>query len=80
MQEYYGPSTEFNSTPVFGRAAAICELENITCRLDPERNRIHFQDAEAEKRFTIAWQTAMSKAHSGAVTSSQEAVAGSQRD
>jgi hypothetical protein len=63
--KYYGPSTEFASTPLFGKAAAICELENIACRLDPYQNRIHFQDAKAEKRFTIAWQ---------------KAVAGSQRD
>ena len=56
---YYGPSTEFASTPLFGRAAAICELENIPCRLDPYENRIHFKNAEAEKRFTIAWQKAV---------------------
>ena len=57
--KYYGPSTQFESATGFGRAAAICELENIACRLDPYENRIHFQDAEAEKRFTIAWQKAV---------------------
>ena len=75
--EYYGPSTKFESATGFGRAAAICELENIPCRLDPYENTIHFKSIKAEEQFSIAWQTAMSKAHSGAVTESQEAVAGS---
>jgi hypothetical protein len=74
--EYYGPSTVFNSTPKFGKAAAVCELENIPCRLDPYTNTIHFKSTKAEEQFMIAWETAMSKAHSGAVTESQEAVAG----
>ena len=52
---YYGPSTQFSSTPMFGRAAAICELENIPCRLDPYENRIHFKNAAAEVKFSIAW-------------------------
>jgi hypothetical protein len=62
---YKGPSTKFASTPLFGRAAAICELEDIECRLDPYENMIHFASIKAEERFTIAWQ---------------KAVAGSQRD
>ena len=57
--EYYGPSTQFASTPLFGKAAAICELEDIPCNLDPYNNRINFKSAEAEKRFTIAWQKAV---------------------
>lgn len=65
MKEYYGPSTKFSSTPVFGKAAAICKLENIEVRLDPYENIIHFEDTKAEERFTIAWS---------------KAVAGSQRD
>ena len=52
---YYGPSTQFTSTPLFGRAAAICELENIECNLDPYENRINFKNAKEEERFTIAW-------------------------
>ena len=76
-EKYYGPSTQFHSTPTFGRAAAICELNNIACRLDPYSNTIHFKNADEEVKFSIAWRTAMSKAHSGAVTESQEAVAGS---
>jgi hypothetical protein len=54
--EYYGPSTVFNSTPKFGKAAAVCELENIPCRLDPYTNTIHFKSTEAEKQFMIAWE------------------------
>ena len=65
MKDYYGPSTKFASTPLFGRAAAICELEDIECRLDPYENIIHFASIKAEERFAIAWQ---------------KAVAGSQRD
>lgn len=57
--EYYGPSTQFASTPLFGRAAALCELEDIECRLDPYENTIHFASSKAEKRFTIAWQKAV---------------------
>ena len=57
MKEYYGPSTQFSSTPLFGRAMAICELENIPCRFDVYENRIHFEDAKAEERFSIAWST-----------------------
>ena len=53
--KYYGPSTVFSSTPTFGRAAAICELENIACRLDPYNNTIHFKSIKEEERFTIAW-------------------------
>ena len=64
--KYYGPSTQFSSTPMFGRAAAICELENIECNLDPYENRINFKNAKAEEQFTIAWQRRVS--------------AGSQRD
>ena len=52
--EYYGPSTQFASTPLFGRAAAICELEDIPCRLDPYTNTIHFKSIKAEEQFTIA--------------------------
>ena len=52
--KYYGPSTKFESTPAFGRAAAICELENIECRLDPFENTIHFASIKAEEQFTIA--------------------------
>ena len=55
MDKYYGPSTQFRSTPLFGRAAAICELENIECNLDPYENRINFKNAKEEERFTIAW-------------------------
>ena len=65
MKEYYGPSTQFASTQLFGRAAAICELENIECNLDPYENRINFKSMKEEERFTIAWS---------------KAVAGSQRD
>ena len=54
MQEYYGPSTKFESATGFGRAAAICELENIPCRLDPYTNTIHFKSIKAEEKFTIA--------------------------
>ena len=56
QDKYYGPSTQFASTPLFGRAAAICELENIECRLDPYENRIHFGSIKAEEKFSIAWQ------------------------
>ena len=56
MNHYYGPSTEFKTVTGFGRAAAICELENIACRLDPERNRIHFKNEKEEVRFTVALQ------------------------
>jgi len=58
-EKYYGPSTQFHSTPTFGRAAAICELENIACRLDAYSNTIHFEDAKAEERFSIAWRKAV---------------------
>jgi hypothetical protein len=54
--EYYGPSTKFNSTQKFGRAAAVCELENIECNLDPYENRINFKNAKAEEQFMIAWE------------------------
>lgn len=54
-KEYYGPSTQFESTPAFGRAAALCELENIECNLDPYENRINFKNAKAEEQFMIAW-------------------------
>ena len=59
MENYYGPSTQFSSTPTFGRAAAICELENIACRLDAYSNTIHFESVKAEERFSIAWQKAV---------------------
>ena len=52
--KYYGPSTKFEETSAFGRAAAICELENIECRLDPYENTIHFASIKAEEQFTIA--------------------------
>jgi hypothetical protein len=58
-KQYYGPSTQFTSTPSFGRAAAICELEDIECNLDPYHNRINFKNARAEEQFTIAWQKAV---------------------
>ena len=80
QDKYYGPSTKFESATGFGRAAAICELEDVPCRLDPYENTIHFASSKAEEQFSIAWQTAMSRAHSGAVTESQEAVAGSRWD
>jgi len=54
-KKYYGPSAQFASTPSFGRAAAVCELENIECNLDPYENRINFKNAREEERFTIAW-------------------------
>ena len=57
--KYYGPSTKFSSTPAFGKAAAICKLENIEVRLDPYENIIHFEDAKAEEQFTIAWSKAV---------------------
>ena len=57
--EYYGPSTKFESATGFGRAAAICELEDIECRLDPYENMIHFASIKAEEKFTIAWQKAV---------------------
>ena len=53
--KYYGPSTKFDSTPKFGKAAAVCELENIECRLDPYENTIHFKDSKEEEKFMIAW-------------------------
>ena len=57
--KYYGPTTKFESATGFGRAAAICELENIPCRLDPFENTIHFKSIKAEEKFTIAWQKAV---------------------
>ena len=54
-EEMRGPSTEFASLPVFGKAAVVCEIENIECNLDPYKKRIHFRNAAAEERFTIAW-------------------------
>ena len=54
-EEYYGPSTVFNSTPKFGKAAAVCEIENIECRLDPYENTIHFKNVKAEEQFMVAW-------------------------
>ena len=59
MKEYYGPTTKFSSTPAFGRAVALCKLENIECRIDPHVNTIHFEDVKAEERFTIAWSKAV---------------------
>ena len=53
--KYYGPSTKFEETSAFGKAAAVCELENIPCRLDPYTNTIHFKSIKAEEQFTIAW-------------------------
>lgn len=58
---YYGPSTEFRSTPVFGRAVGVCELENISCRIDPYTNRIHFKNTKEEEKFTIAWSKTWKK-------------------
>jgi len=57
--KYYGPSTQFASTPLFGRAAALCELEDVPCRLDPYENTIHFKSIKAEEQFSIAWQKAV---------------------
>ena len=54
VKDYYGPSTKFESATGFGRAAAICELEDIPCRLDPYTNTIHFKSTKAEEKFTIA--------------------------
>jgi len=54
--KYYGPSTEFKTVAGFGRAAAICELENIECRLDPYSNRIHFANEVEEVKFTVAFR------------------------
>ena len=59
--KYYGPSTQFASTQLFGRAAAVCELENIECNLDPYENRINFKSMKEEERFTIAWQQYLAK-------------------
>ena len=59
MKDYYGPSTQFGSIPAFGKAAAVCELENIACRLDPYTNTIHFKDAKQEEKFMIAWGKAV---------------------
>ena len=70
--EYYGPSTKFDSTPKFGKAAAVCELENIPCRLDPYTNTIHFKSIKAEEQFMIAWGKI--------VAGSLEAAAGSLSD
>ena len=53
--KYYGPSTKFEETSAFGKAAAVCELENIPCRLDPYTNTIHFKSIKAEEQFMIAW-------------------------
>ena len=50
-KQYYGPSTQFSSTPRFGKAAAVCELENIECNLDPYENRINFKNAKEEEKF-----------------------------
>ena len=55
MKDYYGPSTIFRTTPEFGKAAVVCEMENISCRLDPLEKAIHFENAEAEQNFMIAW-------------------------
>ena len=57
--KYYGPSTKFESATGFGRAAAICELEDVPCRLDPYTNTIHFKSIKAEEQFSIAWQKAV---------------------
>lgn len=70
--KYYGPSTKFDSTPKFGKAAAVCELENIECRLDPYENTIHFASIKAEEQFMIAWGKI--------VAGSLEAAAGSLSD
>ena len=75
--EYYGPSTKFESATGFGRAAAICELENIECRLDPYTNTIHFKSTKAEEKFTIALQNRY-KAAAGSLNSSE--AGRSQRD
>ena len=75
--EYYGPSTQFESTPSFGRAAAICELEDIECRLDPYENTIHFKSTKAEEKFTIALHRRY-KAAAGSLKSSE--AGRSQRD
>ena len=63
--KYYGPSTKFESTPSFGRAAAICELEDIECRLDPYENTIHFRGVKAEEQFMIAWSRYLQKRERG---------------
>jgi hypothetical protein len=63
--DYKGPSTVFSSTPIFGRAAAVCELENIPCRLDAFTNTIHFEGAKAEERFMIAWSRYLQKRERG---------------
>lgn len=75
--KYYGPSTKFSSTPMFGRAAAICELEDIECRLDPYENIIHFASTKEEEKFTIAFQRRL-KAVAGSTNSSE--TGRSQRD
>jgi len=61
MREYYGPSAQFNSMPVFGKAAVICEIENIECNLDPVEYCIHFASVKEEERFTIAWLQYLAK-------------------
>lgn len=68
--KYYGPSTKFEGTSAFGRAAAICELENIECRLDPYENTIHFASIKAEEQFTIALRRRL-KAAAGSTNSSE---------
>lgn len=56
-----GPATQFSSTPLFGRAMALCELENIPCRFDVYENRIYFENAKAEEKFSIAWNKRFEK-------------------
>ena len=68
--KYYGPSTKFEETSAFGRAAAICELEDIPCRLDPYENTIHFASIKAEEQFTIALRRRL-KAAAGSLNSSE---------
>jgi len=55
--EMKGPAAQFSSTPMFGRAMALCEIENIPCRFDVYNNRIYFENAKAEEKFSIAWST-----------------------
>lgn len=66
--EYHGPTTQFSSLPVFGKAAVVCEIEDIECNLDPYKKQIHFRNAAAEERFTIAWLQYLAKSSNGVST------------
>ena len=46
--------SKFESTTGFGRAAAICELENIRLQIRYTQNTIHFKNVEAEENFSAS--------------------------